>query len=449
MPESSSPESPSAKLGALLSAPKNNLVHNMGRVAFLSFVIALISGIYLFIFYEIDPHKAYESTQAISDQLIGGVMRSLHRYSSDMLILALLWHALHRLLFGHYRRRFMWLTGLISLVVIILIGLTGFVLVWDQKAKLTGILSAQLVTALPLFNPSLTGLFISDNLSALSGIFRISFVGHFLLSVIILVLIYVHITRRGRSRLMPSKAIIWFVSTVLIAMSVAFPVSSDLPAEVSILPVYSRFDWFYFLGLYPLSFMSATAVWMLFLGVLVVLVGITYRRPPSSTDATKKQARRTVMRRYLNISFLVAFAGIPYLSDTKTNVFTPDKDVVILNFNYTSSPTEVETIGSNLAHMKTDIPVVKKRAPIAVWLTDNNGNTVFKRSYKPSGFRSNAAISIYEEISTSGELQLHISEEVTPKVMHVSQSFTSSGATHVAWFEGRFRVRRDTVSYTY
>jgi quinol-cytochrome oxidoreductase complex cytochrome b subunit len=97
-----------------------------------------VSGIYLFIFFDTGVTQAYESVEYITNVqwYAGGVMRSLHRYASDALVIVVVLHlgreyAMDRM---RGRRWFAWITGVPLLWFIYACGITGYWLVWDMLA---------------------------------------------------------------------------------------------------------------------------------------------------------------------------------------------------------------------------------------------------------------------------------------------------------------------------
>lgn len=82
--------------GRIFSTELNPLYH-LGGITILMFIIACISGIYIFIFYNINPRHAWDSVEAISNNYFNGWMRSIHRYSSDLLVVFILLHLAHTL----------------------------------------------------------------------------------------------------------------------------------------------------------------------------------------------------------------------------------------------------------------------------------------------------------------------------------------------------------------
>ncbi|MBK6598880.1 MAG: hypothetical protein IPG25_13700 [Proteobacteria bacterium] len=67
----------------LCTAQLNPLRH-LGALAILAFILAAISGVWLYVMFDTSASGAYESIESLSRSRwsIGGVMRSLHRYAA-------------------------------------------------------------------------------------------------------------------------------------------------------------------------------------------------------------------------------------------------------------------------------------------------------------------------------------------------------------------------------
>jgi len=65
--------------------------HHLGALTIYLFWIVLVSGLYVFAFYETSVAGAYASVERLTHEqwYLGGVMRSLHRYASDAAVLTL------------------------------------------------------------------------------------------------------------------------------------------------------------------------------------------------------------------------------------------------------------------------------------------------------------------------------------------------------------------------
>lgn len=284
----------SSWFGKVYSTNLNPLYH-LGSISILLFTIACISGIYVFIFYDINPQQAWQSVENISANRFNGWMRSIHRYSSDLLVIFIILHLLHTLFTSKFKRLVSWISGIISFLVVILIGITGFILVWDQKAKLTGYLTARFFSTVPIFDPSIAGAFLLNDLSTVGGFFKVSLFGHIAFSLITVIIIWIHILRISKPKIFPPKKLSYYVVIALGVVSLIFAVKSDPPAQSTNLPTQTTFDWYYFFGYYLMKIFSINQNWIIFIGSGLFLCIIPYifkrkNRPPVYIDLEKCNA---------------------------------------------------------------------------------------------------------------------------------------------------------------
>ncbi len=272
-----------------------NPLYHLGDIAIAMFIIACATGVYLFFFYNVDPAQAYQSVEGISKNPFNAVIRSAHRYSSDLLVVFLLLHFLQTLFTGKYKRVLSWISGVISLLVILFIGVTGFILVWDEKGKLIGYLTARFFTALPIFDPAIAGSFISNNLDYVGGFFKVSLFGHVFFSVFLLIVLWLHVMRIARPKLFSPREIWMYTGIALLAACLIFPVKSDSPAQGTFIPYNTTFDWYYFFGYYLLIIFTVPVNWgiMIVSGIVVALVPFIARpkrKAPAVIDLDKCDA---------------------------------------------------------------------------------------------------------------------------------------------------------------
>jgi quinol-cytochrome oxidoreductase complex cytochrome b subunit len=284
----------SSWFGKVYSTELNPLYH-LGDIAIFLFTIACISGIYIFIFYNVNPRHAWDSVEAISKNYFNGWMRSIHRYSSDLLVIFIIMHLLHTLISGKFKRLVSWISGVISFIIVILIGVTGYMLVWDQKAKLTGYLTAKFFAGLPIFDPSIAGAFLLNDLNVVGGFFKVALFGHIVFSLVTVITIWIHVLRISKPKIFPPKKLIIYTFIALGIISFLFPVKSDPPAQLSNLPVTTTFDWYYYFGYYLMKLFNVSANWAIMIGSGLFLCVLPYllkrkSRPPVFIDLAKCDA---------------------------------------------------------------------------------------------------------------------------------------------------------------
>ncbi len=125
---------------ALLDQPipgGSSWIYVFGGVTLFFFVLLLITGIFLTIYYVPSPDHAYESVQLIDTAVpLGWLLRSLHHWGASAIIVAIGLHMLQVFLYGAYKppRELLWMVGVSLFIVVLMFAFTGYLLPWDQKA---------------------------------------------------------------------------------------------------------------------------------------------------------------------------------------------------------------------------------------------------------------------------------------------------------------------------
>jgi hypothetical protein len=111
--------------------------HFFGGLSFILIILQLIIGIFLIFFYEPSLSDAYKSVQHLTNNVTGGsLLRNLHRWIAFSLFLSIIIHTIRcilRLDFFSQAKRILWLTGVISLLPLFLLIITGVILPWEWK----------------------------------------------------------------------------------------------------------------------------------------------------------------------------------------------------------------------------------------------------------------------------------------------------------------------------
>ena len=185
---------------------KGNPLYYIGPISYYLMWLIVASGLYLYVFFETSVTGASASVDALTygQPWAGGVLRSVHRYASDGVVLTMLLHMARHWAFDHYRgfRWFSWVSGLVLLWLVYVAGINGYMLPWDRLAKFTVIATAEWLDWLPVFNGTLVRNFIfeenvSDRLFSL-----LSFI-HIGVPLAILALLWVHTQRVPQARTSP------------------------------------------------------------------------------------------------------------------------------------------------------------------------------------------------------------------------------------------------------
>ncbi len=252
-----------------------NPLYHLGTLTFFFFWIALVSGVYLFLFFHGSLDGAYASVERITNEqwYAGGVMRSLHRYSSDAAVATIILHIFREFALGRYRgiRWYSWVTGIPALWMVVLLGITGYWLVWDQLAQYLAIGSALLMDELPIFFGSMSSNFVDGRLNDRFFIL-IEFLHLLGQPIMLIFVLWFHVRRLSNVNIMPPKGLAIGSLLAMLVLSLIKPATSHPPADLTTLPAVLNLDWFY-LNIYPLlDYWTPGQVWALVMGVTVLLM---------------------------------------------------------------------------------------------------------------------------------------------------------------------------------
>jgi quinol-cytochrome oxidoreductase complex cytochrome b subunit len=144
----------------------NNPLACLGALGWYFFWIVSATGIYLYIFFDTGITNAYESVEYITNDqwYAAGVMRSLHRYASDALVVVVFLHIIREFSFDRLRGRrfFAWITGVPLLWFLYVCGISGYWLVWDQLAQYIAIATSEWLDTLPMFGEPIANNFLNS-----------------------------------------------------------------------------------------------------------------------------------------------------------------------------------------------------------------------------------------------------------------------------------------------
>jgi coenzyme F420-reducing hydrogenase delta subunit/ferredoxin len=268
-----------------LVSPALNPLYHTGTIAVFSLAVALVTGVYLFLFYRVGTEAAHRSIEDIMGHpfLVGSLMRSLHRYSSDAAIVAAALHGLKMFLNDRFwgARWIGWVSGLSLIALVWVTGATGYWLVWDVQAQILSLTTAKFLDVLPVFGEPLVRTFL-DAARIQNFLFFLVLFIHITIPLLIGAAYWLHVMRLSRARFMPPSVVLWVTGAGLLVASVLRPALSGPPADLGRLPGMVPVDWFYFFY-FPLTALEPRVGWALVMGsaaVTLVLPWVLRGAPP-------------------------------------------------------------------------------------------------------------------------------------------------------------------------
>ena len=236
----------------------------LGPMQYFFWLVILVTGFYLVIFYVPTPYRAYDSVQDIQNVVpLGWLMRGMHKYGADAFLIASTMRV-YRMYFTAEMRRpkeLVYITSILLLVFGMFSGLTGYLLIWNQRAFWATKVFATFPTYLadPFFSTyfhipnfqigrTITEVMLGGAALGPATLTRF-YAGHYALSLILMILAEVHFQRMNVRRLNMGKFSQFICLSMLVFTAAVLPATMGARSDPSQTPEKMFSDW-YFLGLY-------------------------------------------------------------------------------------------------------------------------------------------------------------------------------------------------------
>jgi len=128
------------------------LTWGLGGIALVLVVLLFGTGLLLKFVYEPTPGQAYDSIRYLESQVpFGQLLRNMHRWSGNGLLLAGFLHLLRVFYTGAHAppRQWNWVIGLALFAMVVLSNFTGYLMPWDQTAYWAITISTSMLDYVP------------------------------------------------------------------------------------------------------------------------------------------------------------------------------------------------------------------------------------------------------------------------------------------------------------
>jgi cytochrome b6 len=123
-----------------------------GGITLFLFVIQVLTGTLLLLYYRPSPSEAYESVQFIMTRVqFGWLIRSIHSWSANLMILAAFIHMFSVVFLRAFRRprELTWLSGIALLGLALAFGFSGYLLPWNTVSYFATKVGTDMAAAMP------------------------------------------------------------------------------------------------------------------------------------------------------------------------------------------------------------------------------------------------------------------------------------------------------------
>ena len=248
--------------------------------------VLFLTGLLLLVYYQPTLGTAYSSMEFITYEVpFGNAMRSLHRYAADGMMIFVILHLLRVWFTDRFReyRIIPWLSGIVLLSSLFIIGMTGYMLIWDQEAVALTNATFSGIQALPFIGPAVANFLMGGWISGKEIITDYTLtsilVFHLGLPLFMMFLLWWHYLRITRPVTDPPLALNILLFGGLLLVASAYPVilNDAPPADFNVALDAIDLDMLFASPQY-LAFTGwgSAAVWLLVFAVPLGLLALPY-----------------------------------------------------------------------------------------------------------------------------------------------------------------------------
>ena len=125
----------------------------LGGITLFLFIIQVLTGILLLLYYRPGANEAFESVQYIMTKVqFGWLIRSIHSWSANLMVFTAFAHMFSVLFLKAYRkpRELTWVSGVILLFLVLGFGFSGYLLPWNTLAFFATKVGTEITGQVPL-----------------------------------------------------------------------------------------------------------------------------------------------------------------------------------------------------------------------------------------------------------------------------------------------------------
>ena len=269
-----------------------------GGITLFLFLIQVVTGILLLFYYRPTTTEAYESVQFIMTKVeFGWLIRSVHSWSANLMILAAFIHMFSVVFLHAYRRprELTWLSGIALLGLALGFGFSGYLLPWNKISYFATKVGTDMAAGVPFIGPDLARILRGGNDVAGATLTRFFALHVAVLPALTTLLLLAHLALvqkhgisappwidRGKMRQMPfvpnfllRELMAWYGAlAVLGSLAAIFPWELGEKADpFASAPAGIRPEWYFLAPFYTLKLIPSHV--LMFDGELVGILGFT------------------------------------------------------------------------------------------------------------------------------------------------------------------------------
>ena len=222
-----------------------NPLYQSGTIVVALYGVLVVTGLWLILFYRVGA--PWESVARLTaNAWLGNWVRGLHRYASDLAVIATIVHAYRMFAEGRSwgARSLAWVSGAVLLLLLFACGWTGYVLVWDTFGQYLAREGARMIDALPVLSEP-TGRAFTGEQPLPAAFFFLNLFAHIGIPLLMGAVFWIHVKRVARPVLLPPRPMLWTIVGALTAVAIMWPLEMAPKADPFVLPARVPADLFF------------------------------------------------------------------------------------------------------------------------------------------------------------------------------------------------------------
>jgi menaquinol-cytochrome c reductase cytochrome b subunit len=140
-----------------------NWFYTLGSATLFAFLSQAVTGVFLAMYYRPDAASAYESVRTINDNIfLGQFVHAMHKWGASVMIILIFLHMGRVFFFGAYKypRELTWVIGVVLLILVLMMGLTGYLLPLNNQAYWATVVATNIQAGGPFIGPYLANFLV-------------------------------------------------------------------------------------------------------------------------------------------------------------------------------------------------------------------------------------------------------------------------------------------------
>ncbi|HEY6825649.1 MAG TPA: cytochrome b N-terminal domain-containing protein, partial [Gemmatimonadaceae bacterium] len=185
--------------------------HTLGSATLTVFMVQVVTGIVLAMYYSPSPDHAYDSIRYLEHTVVSGAtLRGVHHWGASAMVVLVMAHMIRVFSMGAYKypREINWVLGVGLLFIVLGFSFTGYLLPWDQKAYWATQVGTNIAGTTPIVGSTMVKLLRGGTQLGAATLARFFALHVLLLPMLLTMIVLLHLALVIRQGIAPRTAVL-------------------------------------------------------------------------------------------------------------------------------------------------------------------------------------------------------------------------------------------------